>query len=175
MCSEGTRACPSTQSLACECVRTLRYRYDWLEVCPVRAILIFLCTLPVAAWAAALELDFLKDTPVMHLTDADKKMQRDAAMFVLDQEQPNASREWHNPMTGYSGRIEGQGDLISDDGLQCRKLKIVVNAKGGESVFVLPLCKDARGEWFFGSGMKLKPKAERGSSVAERDTVIYRI
>lgn len=126
------------------------------------AITIALCAVPVMAFA--LDLDFLRDTPVMYLTEADKRMQRDAAMFVLEQTEPNVEREWRNPATGYSGRIEGQGDLISDDGLQCRKLKIVVRAKGGESVFVLPLCKNASGEWFFGSGLKLQPK----SAVAHR-------
>jgi hypothetical protein len=138
----------------------------------VRAFLILLCALPTTTFA--LELDFLRDTPVMYLTDTDKKMQRDAAQFVLEQTEPNASREWRNPMTGFSGRIEGQGDLISDDGLQCRKLKIAVHAKGGESVFVLPLCKDASGQWFFGSGLKLKPKSEAGR-VAARAAVTYRI
>jgi hypothetical protein len=131
-----------------------------------------MCTIP--ARLLALNLDFLRDTPVMYLTDTDKKMQRDAALFVLEQAEPDAAREWRNPMTGYSGRIEGQGDLISDDGLQCRKLKIVVNAKGGESVFVLPLCKNAKGEWFFGSGLKLEPKAER-ARVAISPVVTYRI
>ena len=137
-----------------------------------RAFLIFLCSIPVGTFA--LELDFLRDTPVMYLTETDKKMQRDAAVFVLEQADPNASREWRNPMTGYSGRIEAQGDLISDDGLQCRKLRIVVHAKGGESVFVLPLCKDTGGEWFFGSGLKLQPKAEQGS-VAAQPALTYRI
>jgi pimeloyl-ACP methyl ester carboxylesterase len=114
------------------------------------AVMIVICAIPARLFA--LNLDFLRDTPVMYLTEADKKLQREAALFVLEHEDPNASREWQNPQTGYSGRIEGQGDLISDDGLKCRKLKIVVHAKGGESVFVLPLCKNPQGEWLFGSG-----------------------
>jgi hypothetical protein len=133
------------------------------------ALAIVLCAIPSVT--VALHLDFLRDTPVTYLTDADKKLQREAALFVLEHAEANASREWHNPGTGFSGRIEGQGDLISDDGLHCRKLKIIVHAKGGESVFALPLCKGTNGEWFFGSGLKLQPKAERGR-VAARPVMI---
>lgn len=98
----------------------------------------------------------------MYLTETDKKLQRDAALFVLEHAQPTASREWRNPLTGFSGRIEGQGDLISDPGLRCRKIKVVVQVKGAESVFVFPLCKDASGEWFFASGPKFHARSEPG-------------
>lgn len=104
----------------------------------------------------------LRETPVMYLTETDKKLQRDAALFVLEHAQPTASREWRNPLTGFSGRIEGQGDLISDPGLRCRKIKVVAQVKGAESVFVVPLCKDASGEWLFASALKLHARSGQG-------------
>lgn len=123
----------------------------------------------VGLWSAhafALELDFLKDTPIMFLTDADKALQRDAALYVLEHAKPNAAREWRNSITGFAGRIEGLGDWISPDGQRCRKIRLVAQAKGAESVFVLPLCKDAAGEWFIGSGLKLSPTKGGGHVAA---------
>lgn len=110
-----------------------------------------------AALLSASSLDFLRDTPMTYLTEADRKLQRAAALFVLEHERANVMREWSNPATGASGRIEGQGDLVADDGLHCRKIKIVAQAKGAQSVFALPVCKNRQGEWFFGSGLKLTP------------------
>lgn len=128
------------------------------------------CAMLAAAglWSAnsfALELDFLRDTPIMYLTEADKALQRDAALHVLEHAKPNVVREWRNPVTGFAGRIEGLGDWISPDGQRCRKIRLVAQAKGAESVFVLPLCKDGTGEWFIGSGLKLSP-AKGGGHVA---------
>ena len=122
------------------------------------------CALALATLAipplSASNLDFLQDTPMAYLTEADRRLQREAALFVLEHERPDAVREWSNPSTGASGRIEGQGDLVSNDGLPCRKIKIVAQAKGAESVFALPVCKNGKGEWFFGSGLKLTPATD---------------
>jgi hypothetical protein len=136
------------------------HRSAWIQC----AIVVSMCA--TSPSLLALNLDFLHDTPIMHLNETDKTMQRDAALFVLGHEKPDATREWSNPLTGSSGRIEGQGDLISDDGVRCRKIRIVVQARGAESVFVLPVCKDSKGEWFFGSGLKLHP-VENPGPVAE--------
>jgi hypothetical protein len=119
------------------------------------------------ASASAANLSFLRDTAMAYLTEADRSMQRKAALFVLEQAQPDAVREWSNPATGSSGRIEGQGDLISEQGLHCRRIRIVAQARGAESIFVLPVCKDEKGGWFFGSGLKLSPvKSEGRAAVA---------
>lgn len=107
----------------------------------------------------ALNQDFLNDTPLVNLNQADKAMQRDAALFVLEDAKPDVTREWSNPLTGASGRVEGQGDFLSEEGLRCRKIRILMQARGAESAFALPLCKDQKGEWFFGSGLKLRPVA----------------
>jgi hypothetical protein len=119
-----------------------------------------------SACALALDLDFLRDTPITYLTETDKVLQRDAALYVLEHTESDATREWSNPLTGFTGRIEGKGDWISADGQRCRKIKLVAQAKGAESVFVLPLCKDAAGEWFIGSGLKLSPSKDSGRVAA---------
>lgn len=128
----------------------------------------------VPASLRALNQDFLNDTPLVNLSEADKAMQRDAALFVLEDARPDLTREWSNPLTGASGRIDGQGDLISEEGLRCRKIRILLQARGAESVFVLPLCKDNKGEWFFGSGLKLRPVGNP-KGVAQFNTTHARI
>lgn len=118
----------------------------------------------VGLWSAhsfASQLDFLANTPITYLTEADRALQRDAALYVLEHAKPNATRQWHNSITGFAGRIEGLGDWVAPDGLRCRKIRLVAQAKGAESVFVLPVCKDAKGEWFIGSGLKLSPRKEK--------------
>lgn len=117
------------------------------------AMLAFVLSWPVAL--RALDLDFLRDTPIMYLTETDKALQRDAALYVLEHAEPNAVREWQNSITGFAGRIEGKGDWVAASGQRCRKIKLVAQAKGAESVFVLPFCKDPTGEWFIGSGLEL--------------------
>lgn len=125
--------------------------------------------LTIGMWSAgsfASNLDFLSDTPIMYLTEADKALQRDAALYVLEHPKSNAVREWRNSVTGFAGRIEGKGDWIAPDGQRCRKIKLVAQAKGAESVFVLPLCKDGAGEWFIGSGLELSPNKDDGRADA---------
>lgn len=159
MCSEGMRYCPCTgwnmrvltYTISVTKEGRVSHRSLWFQCAIGAATLLMSTALPAA------DLNFMRDTPMTYLTDADRKLQREAALSVLEHERANAVREWSNPATGASGRIEGQGDLIADDGLRCRKIRIVAQAKGAESVFALPVCKDTKGQWFFGSGLKLSP------------------
>lgn len=108
------------------------------------------------AWAAmaALPPNFLDNSPILALNEVDKQLQRDALLFVLESPDARATREWKNPLTGCSGRIDGQGDLVSADRLPCRKVQLRTHAKGMQSSFAFPLCKDPQGNWFIASGMK---------------------
>lgn len=110
--------------------------------------------LPAGAVAAG--LGFLKNTPLSYFTQADLKLMGDAALQVLNDADPQAAREWQNPRTGYSGKIQGTGKFMSTDGLDCRRLKIWNQAKGIESESVYPVCRDPKdGEWRLASGKEL--------------------
>lgn len=124
---------------------------------------------PVSSLAAG--LGFLKDTPILYLTEADRTLQTEAALYVLQHPTPDAVREWHNPDTGFNGRVAGLGDWIAPEGQRCRKIRLVTHARGAESMFVLPLCKDAAGEWFIGSGLELRP-SKGGDHVAAEATLV---
>lgn len=114
--------------------------------------------LPTLSKAAT--LDFLENTAISFLKQADIELQRDTALSVLESGDPRSTQEWKNAASGYSGRVQGLGAFNSDDGLVCRKLKIWTQAEGVESEFVFPFCKDASGEWFIASGKRLS-RAEK--------------
>lgn len=100
-------------------------------------------------------LGFLKNSPIYYFTQADLKLMNEAALAVLDAPEPDALREWRNPRTGYSGKVQSLGNFRSAEGQACRKVKVWNQAKGIESEAVYPVCKDARGEWRLASGTEL--------------------
>src|SRR5687768_17613154 len=108
------------------------------------AVLTILTTTPLLAANAG----FLKDTALAYLTDEDRRMQTQTAIAVLDDVAAKAAKDWKNPKTGASGRSESLGNFRSNDGLHCRKLRLLTTAKGIDSQFSFPVCKNAGGEWF---------------------------
>jgi hypothetical protein len=103
---------------------------------------------------AALPTDILGNSPILKMTDADKKLQYEAVLDVLESSDPRAVREWENSTTGFKGRIDAQGDMTSAEGLRCRRLQLRTQVRGLQSLFAFPFCKSAEGEWFIASGMK---------------------
>lgn len=117
--------------------------------------LIALPTLLYVASLGAAGLGFLKDSALVALTDADRKLQLETALRVLDGPGMQESSEWKNPESGSSGRVEAQGKFTAEDGSYCRKLSLQTRANGVESQFSFPVCKDPHGQWFIASGKKI--------------------
>jgi len=115
-----------------------------------------LAILPTTVLFAA-NAGFLKDTALAYLTDEDRRMQTQTAISVLDDADATAAKDWKNPKTGSSGRSESLGNFRSNDGLHCRKLRLLTTAKGIDSQFSFPVCKNAQGDWFIASGKQLTP------------------
>ena len=110
---------------------------------------------------AALPTDILGNSPLLHMSDADKKLQYDAVLDVLESSDVRAVREWENSSTGFTGRVEAQGDMTSSEGLRCRRLQLRTQVRGLQSQFAFPFCKDAQGQWFIASGIKFSDEAGR--------------
>lgn len=108
-----------------------------------------------ASVCAAQTLTFLQDSPGVVFTEEDRRLQSDAAMAVLNDTNPHLTKEWKNPATGNSGSFQGLGNLRSEDGLHCRKIKILSDAAGRKNQMVFPVCRTAEGDWMFASGKKL--------------------
>lgn len=117
------------------------------------ALLAAAVLLPLTAPAAG--LGFLRRTPLYYFTDGDLKLMSDAALEILNGNDPNAQREWRNPKTGFSGKIQALGRFKSSDALECRKLKLWNQAKGIEGESTFPVCRSAEGEWQLASGKEL--------------------
>jgi hypothetical protein len=96
----------------------------------------------------------LQDAPGVTFTDEDRRLQSEAAYAVLTDPNPRLSKEWKNPHTGHSGSFHGLGNLRSEDGLQCRKIKILSYAANRKNQMVFPVCQTADGSWMFASGKK---------------------
>lgn len=118
-------------------------------------MLLIVGTLMTPLTAGAAGLDFLRNSPVYYFTAADRKLMNDAAAAVLNDADASAVREWSNPRTGYSGKVQGMGRFRSPDGLECRKVKLWNRAKGIESEAVYPACRDKEGRWRLASGVEL--------------------
>jgi hypothetical protein len=108
---------------------------------------------------AALPTDILGNSPILKMTEGDKKLQYDAVLDVLESSDPRAVREWENSSTGFKGRIDAQGDMVSAEGLRCRRLQLRTEVRGLQSSFAFPFCKSAEGQWFIASGMKFSDEA----------------
>jgi hypothetical protein len=115
------------------------------------AILTTLAVVP----AQAAGLGFLKETPLYYFGDADRKLMNTAVLSVLNDADGEAVQEWSNPRNGYSGKVQGTGKFKSEDGLECRKLKIWMQARGVESESLYPVCRVDGGEWRLAAGKAL--------------------
>jgi surface antigen len=113
------------------------------------------------AVVAALPTDILGSSPLLKMSDADKKLQYDAVLNVLESSDVHAVREWENKKTGFKGRVDAQGDMTSADGLRCRRLQLRTEVNGSQSLFAFPFCKDAQGQWFIASGMKFSDQSNQ--------------
>ena len=115
------------------------------------AVLTTLAVVP----AQAAGLGFLKETPLYYFGDADRKLMNTAVLAVLNDDNGEAVQEWRNPRNGYSGKVQGTGKFKSEDGLECRKLKIWMQAKGVESESLYPVCRADGDEWRLAAGKAL--------------------
>ena len=100
-------------------------------------------------------LGFLKNSPIYFFTQADLDLMNETALAVLNDSDPEASKEWSNSKTGYSGRVQSLGRYRSSDGEDCRKVKVWNQAKGLQSEAIYPVCKTASGDWQLASGKEL--------------------
>lgn len=121
----------------------------------MRIAMLAALTLPLLANAAG--LGFLKNSPISYFSDADLKMMNGAVLEVLNAADATTVREWANPRSGYSGKVQGMGKFRTADGLECRKLKVWNQAKGIESESVYPVCRAAGSDWRLASGKELLP------------------
>jgi hypothetical protein len=81
--------------------------------------------------AAPQNLSYLKDAAVSYFDEKDVAMLMETVDAALDEQQPNAVREWKNPGTGNSGKAEVLSAFKGAAGAPCKRLQITNVAHNG--------------------------------------------
>jgi hypothetical protein len=105
-----------------------------------------LAVLATALPVAAANLNFLKDAPISKFTEEDLKIFTQTRDQLLNTGKDGETREWSNPATKASGKI----NIVKSferDGLRCRSLKITNRAKGLSQTNPANFCQQASQEW----------------------------
>ncbi|MGF6810139.1 surface antigen [Paraburkholderia sp. Clong3] len=98
----------------------------------------------------ASNLNFLKDTPVTYMRDADRKALNNAAQKALDTKKDGESLEWSNAGTGNPVSITGTvtpRDTTKEGDRTCRTATLVAVAKGQTQSWTPVACKTGNGVW----------------------------
>ncbi|MGF6415390.1 RT0821/Lpp0805 family surface protein [Paraburkholderia sp. MM5482-R1] len=98
----------------------------------------------------AANLNFLKDTPITYMRQADRKALNDAAQKALDTKKDGESYEWSNAGTGNSVSIKGTvtpQDTTKDGDRTCRTATLTAVAKGQTQTWTPIVCKTGNGPW----------------------------
>ncbi|SAL00564.1 hypothetical protein AWB80_07900 [Caballeronia pedi] len=104
----------------------------------------------VSAAASAANLGFLNDTPISYMKQRDLQALNSAAQVALNTKKDGESLDWDNKGTGNTVPIKGTvtpQNSFESDGLKCRKLTLVAEAKGQTQTWTPSACKASDGKW----------------------------
>jgi surface antigen len=104
----------------------------------------------VSAGAFAANLGFLNNTPITYMKQRDLQALNNAAQTALNTKQDGEALEWNNKGTGNTVPVSGTitpHDSFDADGMKCRKITLVANAKGQTQTWTPSACKHSDGKW----------------------------
>jgi surface antigen len=96
-------------------------------------------------------LQYLADSPIRHFTTEDFAIGTDAIRRALNETKDGETVTWINPDTGHSGSATPLSSY-TQNGKECRKLKITNSAKSLEGKGVYPMCRQSDGKWKHDTG-----------------------
>ena len=105
--------------------------------------------LAVSAGSVASNLNFLKNTPISFMREADRKALNDAAQKALEKKDGEVV-PWSNAGTGNPVVINGTitpHDTSTKGDRTCRTTTLVANAKGQTQSWTPTVCKTGSGPW----------------------------
>jgi len=100
--------------------------------------------------AEAANLGFLNHTPITYMKQRDLQALNNAAHSALDTKQDGESLDWNNEGAGNPVAIKGTVtplDTNKNGERTCRKLTMVVQAKGQTQTWAPAVCKPDGGKW----------------------------
>jgi surface antigen len=98
----------------------------------------------------ALNLGFLRNTPISYMRQPDLQALNDAARVALDTKQDGESLNWNNNGTRNPVQINGTvtpHDTVKRSDQTCRKVTLVATAKGQTQSWTPTACRKGRGKW----------------------------
>ncbi|BCQ23770.1 hypothetical protein NK8_19130 [Caballeronia sp. NK8] len=104
----------------------------------------------VSAAASAANLGFLNNTPISYMKQRDLQALNNAAQVALNTKKDGESLDWDNKGAGNTVPINGTvtpQNSFESDGLKCRKITIVAEAKGQTQTWTPVACKASDGKW----------------------------
>ena len=104
----------------------------------------------VSAGAEAANLGFLNNTPITYMKQRDLQALNNAAQKALETKQDGESLDWDNKGAGNTVPINGTvtpQNSFESDGLKCRKITIIAQAKGQTQTWTPVACKQSDGKW----------------------------
>jgi surface antigen len=125
------------------------YRYPVLPFLQAMTAAAVLCSGLTAAPAALASNGWgaFNDGPSAQFNDQDWKLLKAAALDVLNDAAPNASREWQNAATGHHGTVLALKSYQSPDGRECRKLQFDSVAADRKGRATHSICRPTGGAW----------------------------
>ncbi|HET7794362.1 MAG TPA: hypothetical protein VFL64_13345 [Rhizobacter sp.] len=94
--------------------------------------------LPLAASAQS-GLGFLKNSPINYFNNEDIRLMRKNVDDLLAKGEQGAKGQWSNPKTKHAGEAEIT-ETFSADGMSCKRVRVINQAKGLKSDASYPLC-----------------------------------
>ncbi|HZF24839.1 MAG TPA: RT0821/Lpp0805 family surface protein [Steroidobacteraceae bacterium] len=92
-------------------------------------------------------LEFLKQSPISYFNDEDVRLLKEAVTQVMDDKNVRATKEWSNPNTGNSGKVEGRSAFKTAEGVDCRRVRVTNHAKAVDGQSTYTVCKAPGKDW----------------------------
>jgi surface antigen len=96
--------------------------------------------------AHAVNLSFLKNTPVAAFTDEDIAIAQDHIRDALNNGEDGEVVQWENPSSGAAGAYTLLKTYQRDDA-KCRRVKVIHSAKGRRGESAHTLCQTSAETW----------------------------
>jgi hypothetical protein len=113
----------------------------------ITSVVVGIALLCAAEGGSAANLNFLKDSPLMHFRQSDYDLMLKNAVAVLDSAAANASQNWSNPKTHASGLAEVKAQFTAKNGALCKRLRVANTAARIEGEATYTVCKQAERGW----------------------------
>ena len=107
-----------------------------------------------AAGALAQNTMFLRQSPIAHLDEADRKILRETIEQVLEADDGTVM-EWANPDSGSFGRVKVLDTaIVGEEEMVCRNIRARNESRGRKADGIYRLCKDEDDNWKFAAAGK---------------------